>query len=256
MGRNRLSKSLLLLLGAFLAITAFSKDQPLQSVVWPEIGTPILRFNFSKFKQVGSMGSERTYQIDTTAQNLSDKLIPNTSLFLYLFDKNKVRIGEGWITLTNVGPGETVKFQTTVSASGVPVSVSLEARATRTITVMVNSVPQGAVFKLDGTDAGTTPKNVQVGVGKHMLEFNKEGFNTGHFPMEVGPNDVSGGSVSYELGTSAHDTIELRDGSVLSGDLESVSGMDVVMRIGGSPQHFNRNLVKRILLVERDTLGQ
>jgi hypothetical protein len=80
----------------------------------------------------------------------------------------------------------------------------------------VNSVPQGAVLKVDGTDAGTTPKMVKVGVGKHLLEFTKEGFNAGKFPMEVGPDDVSGGSVSYELGTSAHDTIELRDGSVLT----------------------------------------
>jgi hypothetical protein len=48
---------------------------------------------------------------------------------------------------------------------------------------------------------------VKVGLGKHLLEFTKVGFNAGKFPMEVGPDDVSGGSVSYELGTSAHDTI-------------------------------------------------
>jgi hypothetical protein len=97
---------------------------------------------------------------------------------------------------------------------------------------------------------------VQVGVGKHMLEFTKEGFNTGHFPLELGPNDVSGGSVSYELGTSAHDTVELRDGSVLNGDLESVSATEIVVRIGGAMQRLSRNQVKRILLVERDAPGQ
>jgi hypothetical protein len=122
----------------------FAKDQPVQSAVWPETGTPVLRFNFSKFKQIGSVGSERTYQINTT----------------------------------------------------------------------------------------------------------------GHFPLEVGLNDVSGGSMSYELGTSAHATVELRDGSVLNGDLESVSATEVVMRIGGNLQHFSRNLVKRMLLVERDMPGQ
>ena len=244
---------MLLALGSALTL---AKDQPVQSVLWPETGAPILRFSFSKFKQIGSAGSERTYQTDTTAQNLSDKLIPTVNLFLYLFDGKKVRIGEGWITLTNVGPGETVKFQTTVGASGVPVSVSLENRAAKTIGITVNSVPQGATFKLDGTDAGTTPKIVQVGVGKHMLEFSKEGFNTGHFPLEVAANDVSGGSMSYELGTSAHDTVELRDGSMLNGDLESVSATEIVMRIGGGLQHFGRNQVKRILLVERDMPGQ
>ena len=252
----RLNKFYLLLIGLVVALAAFGNDQPVQTAVWPDAATPLLKFSFSKFKQVGAIGSERTYQTDTTAQNLSDKLIPNTNLFLYLFDKNKVRIGEGWITLSNVGPHETVKFQTTVTASGVPVSVSLETRAASAISITVNSVPQGALFKLDGTEVGTTPKSVQAGIGKHMLEFSKEGFNTGHFPLEVAANDVSGGSVSYELGASAHDTVELRDGSVLNGDLESVSATEIVIRIGGALQHFNRNQVKRILLVERDMPGQ
>jgi len=54
------------------------------------------------------------------------------------------------------------------------------------------------------------------------------------------------------LGSAARDTIELRDGSVLSGDLVSVSGMQVVVRIGANAQTFDRNQVKRILLTERD----
>ena len=70
--------------------------------------------------------------------------------------------------------------------------------------------------------------------------------------MEIGPNDVSGGSVSYELGAASFDSIELRDGSVLNGDLVSISGMDVDVRVGGSIQHINRNHVKRIVLTERE----
>jgi hypothetical protein len=93
---------------------------------------------------------------------------------------------------------------------------------------------------------------VRVSPGKHILEFSKQGFNPGKFPLEVGPDDVSGGSVSYELGSSVHDTVELRDGSVLNGDVESVSAAEVVVRLGGAMQHLNRNQVKRILLVERD----
>jgi hypothetical protein len=237
-------------------LTAHAKEQPAQTVVWPETGTPVLRFTFGKFKQSGSRGTERTYDIDTTAENLSGKLIPSANFFLYMFDKNRVRVGEGWITLTNVAPRETVKFQTTANASGVPVSVSVETRAPRTVTITVNSVPQGATFKLDATEIGVTPKLVQVGVGRHILEFSKDGFNSGHFPLEIGPNDTSGGSVSYELGTSAHDTVELRDGSVLTGDVESVSSTEVIMRIGGGTQRFNRNQVKRIPLVERDASTQ
>jgi hypothetical protein len=54
------------------------------------------------------------------------------------------------------------------------------------------------------------------------------------------------------LGAAVHDTVELRDGSVLAGDVESVTATEVVVRIAGNMQHLNRNQVKRILFVERD----
>ncbi len=246
-----------------LAAASFAKDPPAQVIVWPESGNPVLRFSFGKFKEVGSIGNERTFMIDTTAENLWGKVISNANFSLYLFDKNKVRIGEGVITLSSVGVGESVKLQTTIAASGAPASVSLvakylppelgPARPARTVSMTVNSVPQGALLKLDGEEAGTTPKIVRLGIGKHTLEFSKEGFNPGRFPLEIGPDDASGGSVSYELGASAHDTIELRDGTVLSGDLESVSATDVVIRIGGKDLSYERNQVKRIMMVQRET---
>ncbi len=71
------------------------------------------------------MGKGHTYLTDTTAENVSDKTIGNANLSLYVFDKSKARIGEGYINLTNVGPGQTVKFQITLSASGNPISVAL-----------------------------------------------------------------------------------------------------------------------------------
>jgi len=58
--------------------------------------------------------------------------------------------------------------------------------------------------------------------------------------------------VSYELGTSAHDTIELRDGSVLSGDLLSMDATQVQVRIGGNIHTYERNQIKRVLLTQRD----
>ena len=245
--------ALLLLFG--VAVSSVSaKDAPFQVVTWPESGPPALRFTFSKFKEIGGMGKERTYVTDAIAENLSDKTIGNASFSLYVFDKNKARIGEGYINLTNVSAGQTVKFQITLAASGSPVSltVSNSSNTPRTVSVTVNSVPQGASLRVDGKDAGTTPKIVEVTIGKHVLEFSKEGFNSGKFPLEITSRDASGGSVSYELGNAAHDTIELRDGSVLSGDLVSVNGMQVVVRIGGNAQNFDRNQVKRILLTERD----
>jgi hypothetical protein len=200
------------------------------------------------------MGKERTYVTDTTAENLSNKTIDGANFALYVFDKNNARIGEGHITLNNVSAGQTVKFQITLAASGSPASLKVSTAAPRTlsVTVTVNSVPQGALLRVDGKEAGTTPKIVEVGIGKHILEFSKEGFNPGKFPLEITPSDASGGSVSYELGSAAHDTIELRDGSVLSGDLVTVSGMQIVVRVGGNAQTLDRNQVKRILLTERD----
>jgi hypothetical protein len=257
-------KSLLAGLGsALLACSAMAKEQPPQVVLWPDSGPTVVRFSFGKLKEIASIGNRRSYLIDTTAENLWGKVIPNGQLLALLVDKNKARIGEGYISLSNVGVGETVKFQVAMDSSGVPVTFSIAARdlpagmgppaAARKVSITVNSVPQGAVVKLDGAEVGTTPEIVEVSAGKHRLEFSKEGFNSGTFPLEIGPNDASGGSVSYELGSSVHDSVELRDGSVLSGDLESVSASQVVVRIGGKDQTYERNQVKRILLVERES---
>jgi len=242
-----------IILLAVSGLPAVAKDQPFQVVSWPDSGQPVLRFTFSKFKEVGGgMGKERTYISDVEAFNLSGKSIAGGNFSLYVFDKSKARIGEGYINLANVSPGETVKFQITIAASGLPNSVAVTTSAPRTVSITVNSVPQGAGLTVDGKAAGTTPKLIEVAIGKHMLGFEKEGFNPGKFPLEITSHDASGGSVSYELGSAAHDTIELRDGSVLTGDLVSIHGMQVEIRIGGNAQTFDRNQVKRILLTERD----
>jgi hypothetical protein len=85
-----------------------------------------------------------------------------------------------------------------------------------------------------------------------VLTFSKDGFSSGTFPLEMAPDAVSGGSISYELGNSTHDTVELRDGSVLSGEVESVSATEVILSVGGAIQHLNRNSVKRIVLIQRE----
>jgi hypothetical protein len=253
---SRLRISLLAFL--FLPLIAIAAEAPQQVVMWPVTGTWILKFSFGKFKSLGSNGSQRSYSTDVTAENLSSKLIALQRFTLYLFDKNKVRIGEAWMEVSNLGPAQTVKFQTTFSTSGNPVSLSVVSQSdiVKTISITVNSVPQGASVSVDGVDAGTTPKLINVGAGKHRLSFGKDGFKVGVFPLEIGPNDVSGGSVSYELSSASFDTIELRDGSVLNGDLNSVSGMDVVIRVGGVLQHIDRNKIKRILLTEREEPAQ
>ncbi len=237
-----------------LAVPAWARDVPFQVINWPA-ANPTLRFTFGKPKQLDSMQDKtRVYVMDTLAENLSPRLISSAQFSVYLFDKSKVRVSEDVITLNNLGPGESVKLQLTLTASGVPVSLSIRdtAQIPRVVSLTVNSTPQGATLKLDGTETGTTPRVINVGVGKHILTFLKEGFTAGNYPLEISSQDVSGGSVSYELGASALDSIELRDGSVLTGDLLSISGMDVEIRVGGSIQHFDRNKIKRVLLVQRD----
>ncbi|MGA2568967.1 MAG: PEGA domain-containing protein [Terracidiphilus sp.] len=235
-------------------LLAKDKDTPLATVDWPASGTPVLRFTFSKFKALPGMGVLHGYVMDVAAQNLSSRPIPKAQFHLYLFDKDRVRVGEDGIELNNVSPGETVKFETTVAASGTPVSVTLEesSQASKVITMTVNSTPQGATLKLDGIEQGPTPRLISVGPGRHTLAFSKEGFMTGTFPLEIGPNDVSGGTVSYELGAASFDSVELRDGTVLNGDLVAIAGMDVEVRVGGTIQHIDRNKVKRIMLTQRE----
>jgi hypothetical protein len=239
-----------------------AKDTPTQVINWPPAGPTIVRITLGKFKELSSISSQRNYVIETRAENLWTKKISHLGFNLYLYDKNKVRIGDGWITLDNIGPGEAVRFETTVHSVGTPASAELIPNSVpaelqplapaRKVSITVNSVPQGANLSVDGVAVGTTPKLVQLTTGKHNLEFAKEGFNAGRFPLEIGPDDVSGGSVSYELGTSAYDTFELRDGTVLTGDLVSVNGMQITVRVAGTVQTLDRNRVKRILLTERE----
>ena len=40
---------------------ASAKEQPAQTVTWPEQGTPVLKFTFGKFKEIGGLGSQHTY---------------------------------------------------------------------------------------------------------------------------------------------------------------------------------------------------
>jgi hypothetical protein len=254
-----------ILLTLATASFAFAKDAPSQVITWPESGSPVVRVTLGKFKQIGSIGGQRTYIVDTTVENLRSKKISQLTFSLFIFDAKNTRIGDGWIDVQSVTPGQTVKFQTTIAASGVPVTAQLEPKALpaelqplappRKVTMAINSVPQGAALTVDGVPSGETPKIVQLTVGKHSLQFAKDGFKPGKFPLEVGPDDASGGSVSYELGTSAHDTFELRDGTVLTGALVSVSGMEIRVRVAGEVQTLDRNKIKRILLTERDPVN-
>jgi hypothetical protein len=221
----------------------------------------VVRFTFGKLRALESVEHQQAYEVDTQVTNLWDKRIPEARFAIYLFDKKNVRIGEGLIAISNVAPGETIKFETNIMASGQAVSMKLAPQSLpdelhallppKTISLTVNSVPQDAHFTLDGKDAGTTPKSIEVTIGTHILEFDKEGFSRGKYLFSIGPDDVSGGSVSYELGTSAHDTIEMRDGAIINGDLLSISATEVIVKVDGNTRTLDRAQVRRITLTER-----
>jgi hypothetical protein len=174
------------IIGVLMAVAIpllWAKDTPFQVVSWPDSGQPFLRFTFSKFKEIGGMGKERTYIPDTTVQNLSDKTISNASFSLYVFDRDKARVGEGYINLTNVAAAQTVKFQITLAASGTPASVTVSpsASAARTVQITVNSVPQGATFKLDGKEMVRRRRSLTLRSANTPWISAKRASTRGHF---------------------------------------------------------------------------
>jgi hypothetical protein len=127
---------------------------------------------------------------------------------------------------------------------GVPVSL-------KTIPMTVISVPAGASLKVDDKDEGLTPAKINVGVGTHQLEMRKEGFAVGTTPLEVAPDEAPGGSITITLGGLTDDTIELRDGSILTAGVISMTLESVVIEVNGKRQTLDRNRIKKIFLVER-----
>jgi hypothetical protein len=79
----------------------------------------------------------------------------------------------------------------------------------------------------------------------------KKGYATGTTPLDVGADELPGGSISFELGGISKDTIELRDGSTVLGDVMSLSLTELVVRVDGKDQKYERNQVKKMILVER-----
>jgi hypothetical protein len=244
----------------FLLLLSCASATDAQTVtVWPNPANPVVSFTLGKLHALQSVDHQQAYSVDTQVQNLWGKPIPQAIFALYLFDRKNVRVGEGVITISNLAPGDTARFPTSIMASGEAVSMKLEPQSLpdelesllphKSIFVFVNSVPQGAHFTLDGRDAGTTPQPTDVTVGTHILEFDKEGFNRGKYLFSVGPDD-SGSNLSYELtaATQTHDTIEMRDGTTVNGELQWISATDVVIKVDGKTQTLDRAQVRRITL--------
>jgi hypothetical protein len=233
-------------------------------MTWPDSANPALRLTFGKFTQMASYNGQTSLGTAVLVQNVSGKPIPQASFTVYLLDKDHVRIGNGILDLSDLEPGQQVRLPFQVFAVGTPATLSLVAHKSadgmpnslRRIPIKVVSVPPGAALKVDGQDAGTTPKMVELTVGSHKLEFSKADYATGSTTVEIQPDEIPGGSISFELGGLSHDTIELRDGSVVQGDAISMNLTSLVLRVDGKDQPSDRNQIRRIVLVERETTNQ
>lgn len=242
--------------------TLLAKNEPPIVMTWPA-DKPALKLSFDKFRQTSTYAGQNTFISEVTVQNLTERQIPRASFTVYFMDKNKVRIGEGLLQVSDLEAGQSARIQFQFNSVGIPASIALSAKkdmlappGVKTIPLRVLSVPPGAKLKVDGQDAGTTPVMVRLTVGTHQLDLIKEGYAPGNTPLDVTPDELPGESITVELGGLSRDTVELRDGSEVLCDVVSVSMTQVVLRADGKDQTYDRNQVKKITLVERQVIQQ
>jgi hypothetical protein len=211
--------SIVVLAGALIA-----KDAPGIVMYWPSQDKPSIKVTFNTFQQVGVYGGRQTLLSQVIVQNVSDKPIPRASFTVYLLDKDKVRIGNGILGFDDLAPGESTKVQFQCETVGAPASLALSAHrdaegipnALKVVPLKIVSVPAGAKLVVDGKDDGITPALVNLTVGTHKVDLSKDGFAPASTPVDIKPDEMPGGSITIELGGLSQDTIELRDGTVLT----------------------------------------
>jgi len=231
---------------------------------WPDQANPTIKLTFEKFTEMAVYNGQRSLGSHVLVENLSGKRIPQASFTVYLMDKSKVRIGNGNLSFSDLDAGQRAMLAFQVFSVGTPASLSLVARndasgiptSLKTVPLKVITVPSGATLKVDGRDEGITPATVRLTVGNHLLAFSKEGYASGNFPVEIKPDEAPGGSITIELGGLSRDNLELRNGTVIQGDVLSVNMTSVTIRVDGKDQTYDRNQVQKIILVERDTAPQ
>src|SRR5215813_6857720 len=110
------------------ATLLFGKDEPGMVMFWPSQDSPTMKLSFGPFHSMGSYGGKITLLSDVTIQNLSSTAIPQASFSVYLLDKDRVRIGSGFLAANDLQPGQMAKVQFQCDSVGVPATVSLAAK--------------------------------------------------------------------------------------------------------------------------------
>jgi hypothetical protein len=229
--------------------TSFAADTVL---TWPPSGKDaILRFAIGKLRSVSAAGGQSDYIGEALAENLSTKTIPSASFYLYLVDKSGKRVGEGYLEVTNLAAGQKAKVPVSVHAMGSYASMELAAQHLPSdepmkIRTSISSKPSGASLKLDAQDSGVTPEVLPIVPGKHVLEFSKEGYGVASTTVEIVENAMPG-SVEMELSPLSVDTVILRDGTVLLGNVVSMTGASVDVTVKGKSRKLDRGRIARII---------
>jgi PEGA domain len=226
-------------------------------LVWPSDGQAQLKFSVGKLNQIKAYSGQADYVADVTVTNVSGKAVPFASFYVYMLDKKGSRIGEGYIEVSNVAAGQQVRVPLTAHAIGSVASMQLQPQHVpsdepKKIPTRIASVPSGAVFKVDGHDGGITPTTISLTQGQHTVEFSKEGFTAGSTVVDVTPGAPLA-AVEFQLAGLSQDTVVLRDGSSVNGDVTAVTLTSVTLKVKGKTRSFDRNQVARVLFVERQT---
>lgn len=180
MSSHKLSAFCLCLL--LFAPLVFAKDkkqkpEPPMVIFWPDQANPTLKLTFEKFTEMAAYNGQRSLGSHVLVENLSGKRIPQASFTVYLMDQNKVRIGNGNLSFSDLDAGQQAMLAFQVFSVGTPASLSLVARndtsgiptSLKTVPLKVITVPPGATLKVDGRDEGITPATVRLTVGNQCL---------------------------------------------------------------------------------------
>lgn len=219
---------------------------------WPPSGKDaILRFTVGKLRSVSSASGQNDYLGEALAENLTTKTIPSASFYLYLLDKSGKRVGEGYVEVTNLAAGQKARVPVSVHAMGSYASMELAAQHLPSdepmrIKTIIKSEPSGASLKVDAEDSGVTPETVPIAAGKHVLEFSKEGYAAASTTVEIVENSMPGG-VEIELNPLTVDTVVLRDGTVLLGNVVSMTDASVNVTVKGKSTKLDRGRIARII---------
>ena len=181
MTKPRYIRALIALCIVALSTALLAKNEPVIVMTWPA-DKPALKLTFEKFRQMGIYAGQSSFISDVTVQNLTDKQIPRASFTVYFLDKNKVRVGDGLLQVSELEAGQAAKIQFQFNSVGIPATLSLSAKKDmlapggKTIPLRIISVPAGAKLKVDGQESGTTPVMVRLTIGTHQLDLTKEGY--------------------------------------------------------------------------------